>query len=306
MTPYNSLLPHVIVHAHKGYALYSVKHIPSGRLYVGSTAYLRQKLYWWHYTIAKPHARGKLPKRVRELLTSFGHDPNQWQWRLLTDQAPAHFNRFAKGELRPEWPYVAHLAKTTPDLVLNETEPSRRQIQAVAVRSKRGMMPRTYLGLRVGAIRQGPLHDHEPPHSWAISPAKLIEVVSPHVSFGSYLYRSLKTQHIAAPSREAIADLYREWLAHVPESERTAWRLSAEPGVPYTMDEALAVPLPRDYETRKPGPHIVKTPAKRPNTNLRSTEADLRAAEVRKQQLLAVTPTPLPPGMDDGGFDDNS
>ncbi len=239
---YVPLLRHLIADAHKGYAMYSLKHIPTSRLYIGSTASLCDKLRWWHTAIVSPNAKVHLSPAMTNTLAEFGRHEADWAWMIMSSIPPEGWSRHHKHELRPEWPYVKRLHETTPDLLLNNTAPMRiSAIVPARVTSRMGMSPRSYLAIRLG-VKHGVRYASLPPHSWRISTRALPPLGFQAISFPGYLLRQLREAKVYNPSAETIAASYHHWLGHVPVTERAALG-----EVPYTIDHALNVPVPRGY-----------------------------------------------------------
>jgi hypothetical protein len=231
-----------IKRTHNGFAIYSLKYEPLAQIYLGSTALLRDKLYWWHHVISRRDTAATLPWRIADILKDRGNLPEAWSFSVLDTDRPERFNAKARGAERPEWPLVARLHATSPHLLLNNAAAVLRPRRAPPL-TTRGPQPLTYLAIRLG-LRKGPDYQAMPPHSWAIDPTDLGGSGSPMVPFALYLHRSAKAERSINPSPEAIAALYRKWLAHVPVSEREA----AGTITPRSIDEALAVPVPRGYD----------------------------------------------------------
>ncbi len=237
----------VVSQTYEGYGLYCLRHDPTRTIYLGSTTLLRSKLRWWAYSMMDPTTKAELPAKVKNLLASCGRDLAQWSWSLLSSAPPAGFQPNHKRANRPEWQLVSRLHETNPAVLLNSVPThGTRFASSTIVTSTRGTAPLTYLKTRLG-LRRGRVPDTLPPHSWHVDPRQLGKWGSPFVSFASYLCRSMQavSPKVMNPSGEAIASLYADWLAAVPASERTACERGE---VPYTIDAALAVPVPRGYE----------------------------------------------------------
>jgi len=254
-SPYIPLLRHLVHNAPNTYALYSLKHLPTSRILLGSTFLLRDKLRWWHTIIVNPNAKGHRPLKMIELLGSYGRDPAHWGWLILNQTVPPGLTRHASRMLRPEWAYIKRLHETSPDLLLNNYHTDPLWLHPVRATSRLGMSPRSYLAIRLG-VKYGVRYEAQPPHSWRVDPRALEPLGFHDIGFPGYLLRQLKHKNVHNPSAEAIVQSYTEWLSHVPVSERGAIILRGSDivevrppsGVPYTpprtIDEALKVPVP--------------------------------------------------------------
>jgi hypothetical protein len=229
------------------YGVYVLKHDFTRRVFFGSTRHLKSKLTWWHYVLTAERTKGHIPLPIRDMITQCGNLPNLklWQYAVLDEQMPTRFNDRAVGVNRPEWPYIARLAETNPDVLLNDPHQKRGRAAMPKAQTRLGMTPMSYLKLKL-KLKSGHVPDVQPPHSWRVHPYELREWGSPSIPFAHYLQRSMSADNVRNPSANVIASLYDKWLRHVPASERE--RLQLEALVPYTIDAALSVPVPQGYE----------------------------------------------------------
>lgn len=229
------------------YAVYVLKHQPTGRVFIASTNNLRSKLRWWYYVIRKRQPQSKLPVAIFEVLlsTEHGRFPAHWTFSVVDMSRPASHKPLAWGEDRPEWPLIMRLYETQPHLVLNTID--RRKAPRQRVQTTMGQQPVTYLGNKLGYGRQNEvLADVMQPHSFRLDMRKLQPACAYTVPFAMYLYRAclMMQPRDKHPSPAAIAELYATWLERVPMSERE----TVGNKVPYTIDDALNVPTPRGYD----------------------------------------------------------
>jgi hypothetical protein len=232
----------------KAYALYTLRHDLTGKLFFGSTRNIRRRMHHWWYALEKPSCRAYIPVRTRGLLFSHGAVPGDWSYGIVSWDAPETLHPPARRDLRPEWPYIKRMHALYPERLLNDMAPVRGHANYLvppAVPGRKGVSPLSYLGAALGLRQTSTRFRHgQPGHNWPDDPRELVPYASPQVPFALFLYRAMQNMEprCMSPSVAAIEGLYRFWLAHVPPYEPVH-----EQPVPTTAGEAMNVSVPRTY-----------------------------------------------------------
>ncbi len=247
--------------------IYVLKHGPTGRLYFGSTTNLRARMRQWFYQIgnienANP-LKSSLPALIRVTLhggqtpywgAQHGHGTEQWRWlyKVIRLGVPDDFKPKGHVYSKPEWPLIEALARSRPELVLNDIRPPKGN--TTTQRGNRGVSPLRYLRGRLG-FDNFRYASGQPEHHHEVDPRKLpAGVGSTDVPFATYLLRSMTNcegKKNLNPSPAAIQELFRHWRRYVPTHDPVFSH--PEPG---TINDALNVPVPAGYQIPPKYPRV--------------------------------------------------
>ena len=227
----------------EAFAIYALRHTPTGNLYIGSTINLRSRLNMWWYAIGNPKTTAKIPARFSNVFISHGRNPHDWTYAVISWDKPEGWTPKAPPERRPEWPYIQWANAHVPAQLLNDPTGARRgNTQTERPYSRVGVSPMVYLGAKLGLNRQAGKFDTQPGFDRPVDMRELAPACVPTVSFATFLYYSMKLMRSLNPSAPAIAGLYVQWLRNVRSDDP----VRSYP-VPTSVQAALDLPTPLAY-----------------------------------------------------------